>query len=61
MTSFFVFRLNVDELQKETSAQTEQLLNMQNDRNKWKHEAELLMQDRDMKFNSGGERVLSNF
>lgn len=53
-------RLNVDELQKETSAQTEQLLNMQNDRNKWKHEAELLMQDRDMKFNSGGEREMSS-
>jgi len=53
-------RFNVDELQKETSAQNEQLLQMQNDRNKWKHESELLMQERDMKYNGGADREMSS-
>jgi hypothetical protein len=38
-------RLNVEELQKETSTQNEQIQDMTNERNKWKHQAELLRQE----------------
>lgn len=42
-------RLNVEELQKETSTQNEQIQDMTNDRNKWKHQTELLLQEREEK------------
>lgn len=38
-------RLNVEELQKENSTQSEQISEVTSDRNKWKHQAELLQQE----------------
>jgi len=42
-------KLNVDELQKETTNQTDALLQMTTERNKWKHASELMMQEKDRK------------